>query len=1375
MKHLILLGAIAMTTTLFGQLNFFSPASNHTQYNDDHYIKTSKEVRFDVDLMGMQAYLDATPYREDQDIQQSTFMIKLPHPDGTMHRYKVLRNQTMSPGYNAKFPEIRTYDAVDADNPYDFVKFDITPAGFHGMIRGVGHPTYYIDPVHPSAPNTVKVYSRDNFITNKMMDCGVTGSKKASTSVPMKQYGTCELRTYRLAVAATGEYTSFHGGQQSQAVAAQVTTINRMNSVYEVDMAITFTIVPNNSNIVYTNTTTDPYTNGQTNLMIQEVQTDCDNNIGSGNYDIGHVFGTNSGGLAGLGVVCVNGQKARGVTGSGAPVGDPFDIDYVCHEVGHQFGANHTQNNNCNRNNATAVEPGSASTIMGYAGICSPNVQNNSDDHFHGISLSEISAEIQSGGHQCETLSTLSNNAPVITGTNGNVSVPAQTPFALTCAATDADNDPLTYNWEQMDNEISTQPPSSSSTSGPNFRSFSSSASPTRYFPNLNSLANNGSYTWEVLPSVTRSMDFRCSVRDNAAGGGCADFVDVTVTTVATAGPFIVTYPTANGITWTGLTTETVTWSVANTDQSPISASHVDIYLSTDGGQSYPTLVLANTPNDGSQAVTVPNLPTSTARIMVISSQGTFFDVSNANFTITGATNDYNISLTPSSVSECEGTNATFTVNSTSVGSYSDPITLSVPSVPGGGSANFSVNPITPGQSSVLTLSGVSAGTYAVDVQGSSTSGTKTVSGQLTITTSNPGTVTLTTPSAGATNVSNPVDFAWTASGTGVTYDIDIATDNGFANIVENATGLTATNYTSGQLNMLQTYYWRVRAVNSCNQSAYETASFTTDGCQTYMSTDVPKTIPTTISTITSTLTIPTAGTIVDVNVVDLEGDHSWINDLTFTVISPTATEVILFDGICNDQDNFDVNFDDAATVSTLPCPPTTGLTYQPQGTLSSFNNEQVNGTWTLRVEDGANQDGGTLTSWGLEVCLTGVNPCNNPTQPTLSGPATACEGEQITLTIASGTLNDATEWTWYEGSCGGTAIGTGTSIQVSPTATTTYYAKGTGGCVINSNCGSHAVTVTTVDESIGVSGNVATANQNNAIYQWLDCDNGMSEIQGETGQTYTASQAGNVACVVTFNGCADTSACTPIDGPCIDPDVPVVNGPTSMCADDEITLTVASGNLNDATQWEWYTGSCGSTPIGTGTSITVSPGGNTTYFVRGVGGCVQNANCGSQAVTVTNINTSVTESGTTLTAVASNVGYQWLDCDNGFAIIQGETQQSFTATAIVGEYAVELTVGNCVDTSICYLIDQNNLGEITSEHFVLFPNPTDGQITITGDELQTYSTWTITDARGRVLKAGEVNNHEKVEIKVNEFSRGVYFVSLRKEGDVETIRFIKK
>ena len=590
---------------------------------------------FQLDVNSMRAALEGVTYREG-GLNGFVASIDFPYSDGTIHQFTAKRNQTMHPAYNAKFPELITLDAYATDGSGAFGKWDITPTGLHAMIFIPGQSTVFIDPMFEGNNEYYIVYRKRDFITDKIMQCDVENFEEEKPSQTNKSmFGTCELRTYRLALSATAEYTIFHGGSLAQAAAAQVVTMNRVNGVYEKDIAITMVIIPNNNSLIYTTAASDPYTNGTPGTMINQNQTNVDAVIGSANYDIGHVFGTNSGGLAGLGVVCTGGQKARGVTGSGAPIGDPFDIDYVAHEMGHQFGGNHTQNNNCNSVGAARREPGSASTIMGYAGICAPNVQNNSDDYFHGYNLQEISAEILSNGHQCEVITALNNTPPVINSTSGNIVVPISTPFILTAHATDVDGDVLSYLWEQMDNEATTQPPVATATGGPNFRSFDPSLDSNRYFPNLASLASNGPFTWEVLPSVARVMDFRLSVRDNHGVGSCNDYTDVTVTTNASAGPFVVTYPSASGITWVGGSSQTVTWSVANTNVAPINCTDVRILLSVDGGQTYPYLLASTTANDGTETISCPNVSTNTARVMVMSGAQTFFDISNNNFTIT--------------------------------------------------------------------------------------------------------------------------------------------------------------------------------------------------------------------------------------------------------------------------------------------------------------------------------------------------------------------------------------------------------------------------------------------------------------------------------------------------------------------------------------------------------------------------------------------------------------------------------------------------------------------------------------------------------------------------------------------------------------------
>ncbi|MGC6469363.1 MAG: reprolysin-like metallopeptidase, partial [Chitinophagales bacterium] len=596
---LVILLFIFSLTSTFGQRLWQSQGEPVlTPAGSERFIYADEAEYFELDTGIWQAVAARIPIEVERLNAEQGFAVEIPMPNGQTETFLLAESPIMESSLASQYPEIKTYVGYCPNHPDWYGKFDFTPQGFHGMILGTSGGTVFIDPVFhgPLYPTSYIAYHRDHFISsaNNIFSCDATNDvvdTSLDNGQSLGRFGSCELRTYRLALAATGEYTAFHGGTVALGLAAQNTTMNRVNGVFERDIAITMTIIANNNLLVYTNSGSDPYSNGNAGTMLGQNQSNIDAVIGSANYDIGHVFGVGSGGIAGLGVVCSSSGKARGVTGSGSPVGDPFDIDYVAHEMGHQFSMNHTQNNNCNRNNATAMEPGSASTIMGYAGICAPNVQSNSDDYFHGISLEECGAFITSGSHTCPVKTTLSNSEPVISSTTSNVTIPANTPFSLTAIATDPDaGDVLTYCWEQMDNQTGyTMPPSSTSTGGPMFRSLDPNTSPTRYFPDLQDLIAGNVSQWEVLPGVSRSMDFRVTVRDNASGGGCNDHADITLTVDENAGPFLVQNPNNTGITWDAATSETVTWDVAGTASGAVSCGNVDILLSTDGGLTFST------------------------------------------------------------------------------------------------------------------------------------------------------------------------------------------------------------------------------------------------------------------------------------------------------------------------------------------------------------------------------------------------------------------------------------------------------------------------------------------------------------------------------------------------------------------------------------------------------------------------------------------------------------------------------------------------------------------------------------------------------------------------------------------------------------------
>jgi subtilisin-like proprotein convertase family protein len=1121
-----------ISLTLDAQNNFwkFADETNLKAKSQFRQIIPEKYKTLRLNVSQMKALLKDAPLWQTAEAEKKSLTVTLPMPDGSFQRFRLVEAPVMHPDLGKKFPEIRSYAGTGIDDQTAYLRCDFTPKGFHGMVRTALTSTVYIDPYSTADIENYIVYYREDFHKNDGWECWfdqVNDKKTAPPPAIFDKAGDCKLRTYSLALACTGEYAQFHGGTVASALAAMNTTMTRVNGVFENDASVHMDLVPNNNLLVFLDPNTDPYTNNNGSTMLGQNQTTCNNVIGSANYDIGHVFSTGGGGVAYLGCVCNNSLKAGGVTGQANPVGDPFDIDYVAHEMGHQYGANHTQNNNCNRNNATAMEPGSASTIMGYAGICPPNVQNNSDDYFHAISLQEMGNFTVGSGNSCATVSTI-NSAPTANA-GPDYTIPKSTPFVLTGSGTDPNStDVLKYIWEQMDPQVATMPPVSTNTGGPAFRSYKYTTSPSRYFPRLQDLVNNVSPTWEVLPSVARTLNFRFTVRDNHVGGGCTKEDNAVITVNGTAGPFVVTAPNT-AVTWQAGTSQTVTWNVAGTTAAPVSCANVDIFLSLDGGFTYPITLATATPNDGSQAITVPNNPTSLARVMVKANGNVFFDISNANFTINAPSTGFTLDVTPDAQTVCQPNNAQFTVNIGSTGGFSGNVTLSASGVPSGASASFSVNPVAAPGTSILTISGtgsVAPGTYNITVTGTGSSGSQSETVALTISAGAPAQVTLSAPANGATGASQTPTLTWNAASGAVTYEVQIATDPGFSNLVVNATGVTGTTYnvtTSLAGNTL--HYWRVRAVSTCGNGAYSTAfSFTTGNttCSAFPSNDVPKTISASgTPTVTSTLNIGASGSITDVNLLNLNISHTWINDLVVKLKSPTGTEITLINQICNSEDNILTNFDDEAPnpYSALPCPPTNNGFYQPFQALSAFDGQNLSGVWTLTIQDLVNQDGGTLNAWSLQVCYSGGSA--PPLAVTATGTNVTCNGGSNGTATANATGGSGSyTYAWSNG---------GNTQTITSLAAGTYNVTVTSGgqtataSVVITQPAALSVSATGTNASCGSNNGTATANPSGGTspysYLWSN---------GGTTQTITGLAAGTYTVTTTDdNGCTASSSVT--------------------------------------------------------------------------------------------------------------------------------------------------------------------------------------------------------------------------------------------------------
>lgn len=777
--------------------------------------------------------------------------------NGNLANFSIKESSTFSKPLALKYGYIKSFSLKGIDDKTATGKISIGVDGVHIIIFSGKHSTIYIAP-YTKDKNTYITYSKDQ-IENKENDfqCLLDESynvKKANSKLQHKNANDGKLRTYRLALTCTGEYAQFHIQNQgisntatdavkkAAVLSAMNTTMTRINGIFERDLSTKMSIVLNSSGeneLVFLDSETDNLSNGEAFTLLDENQELCDNIIGTNNYDIGHVFSISSNpggdGLAALGVLCSN-QKAKGVTGNQSPIGDTYDIDFVAHEIGHQFGANHTFNNSCssNRWTQTAVEPGSGTTIMGYAGICSPDIQSNSDDYFHAVSINEMWSIIENTS--CATETNTNNTAPIVNAGN-DVSVPKSTPLILKGQATDSDSNSLTYCWEQLDTEIATMPPLSTNEAGPLFRSLPPSSDPNRYLPALSTVVSgNTSTEWEVTPSVAREINFSLLVRDNNENGGASERDDIKINTIDTD-PFTVTIPNTN-ITWNVGATVAITWDKSTTDLAPINCQNVKITLSTDGGETFPIILAESTPNDGIHNFIVPNQLTTSARIMISAVDNIFYNVNTTDFTIASTGPTFVLSNTSLVQETCNDTSSsvTYEINIDFINDFSEAVNLTLDDIPTGTTATLSNTSITDDSTVTLTITNfenVTAGDYTIKINGESSSLNSILElPTLKVNVNTFTAITLSSPLNNQTNISvQELDLTWNNTDTNTSlFDLEIATDLNFNTIVISEENITTNGFTLTEfLNWNTTYYWRVKPKNSCGEGGFSsTFTFTT-------------------------------------------------------------------------------------------------------------------------------------------------------------------------------------------------------------------------------------------------------------------------------------------------------------------------------------------------------------------------------------------------------------------------------------------------------------------------------------------------------------------------------------------------------------------
>ncbi|WP_395657334.1 M12 family metallo-peptidase [Nocardioides sp.] len=398
----------------------FRPSGAHVRVNPEHY------TAFRVDTAQVRSALAGAAKAGSQ----RTTSFAVPTPTGGLEHFAVQRTSLLSPKLAAANPDISTWAGRSTDHRGTTIAMDLTPMGFHASVRPAGgQGAWYVDPAYNVRGTTTHLSYYGGSLPDQaqqLAEKDMPVVKKLMKDRAMKARaggGPVSQKVYRLALVTDPSYYEYFGASSSNVTSEKVTLMNRVNQIYNDDLAINIELTadvqfnteaettgpngPCGANPCWVNdpdaTDNGGYVQGQIAYCdvgtLERNQIVLGQLVGASNYDIGHIMlGVNGGGIAGLGVVGSI-EKGMGCTGLPDPTGDFMAIDYVAHEMGHQFGGNHTFNGtqvNCsggNRNAGTSVEPGSGSSVMAYAGICRyDDLQPHTDPYFSQRTQTEVNA-----------------------------------------------------------------------------------------------------------------------------------------------------------------------------------------------------------------------------------------------------------------------------------------------------------------------------------------------------------------------------------------------------------------------------------------------------------------------------------------------------------------------------------------------------------------------------------------------------------------------------------------------------------------------------------------------------------------------------------------------------------------------------------------------------------------------------------------------------------------------------------------------------------------------------------------------------------------------------------------------------------------------
>ena len=971
---------------------------------------TANEYRtLSLDFPALKTELKQAPMEFTAEAASNPLRLYLPLPNGEMELMEVVESPVMASELAAKFPSIKSFIARSATNKLTSARFDISPLGFNAIIstpegKALISPyateqtrfylSYFVRNLEVD-PSLIPALScgYDDFDAEEVLDMEQQEALSEQTNLSFRNNDVVPLRTYRLALACTGEYGTAKGGTVEAVMATFNTAANLINQIFQLEFSARFELIPGNELLVFLNPSTDPYANANVGAALLGQNTAAITSIiPFSEFDIGHVFTmacTDVGGIAG-GTIC-SANKARGVTCHYTGL-NYIVTQVMAHEIGHQFSCGHSWNN-CppsldQLSSGNAFEPGSGSTIMSYQGSCGSanNIPGPPGVYYNIGSLEDfIFFSRQGGGSTCGESIATENHQPVINlPYEDGFWIPLSTPFELDAPAEDIDGDVLTYCWEQYDlgPNVNLGEPILNS---PLFRSHPPAEESNRIFPQMFKIVNNTFDIYEVLPDYERDLTFRITVRDNNPDFGGAVWEQVAFKSDGTSGPFSVLSPSVGGESWKVGEYQEVTWDVSNTDNNRVRCYYVNVKLSTDGGFTYPYTLLENTPNDGSAFVTVPDILSNEARIRVEAANNIFFDISDEDFSIEEATEPgYTVDLNPTALPlYCyPGDPINISINTGSILDYEGELSLELlGDLPANASAAFENTTLIPGESTNLIIefdNFIGRDTFDLQVQATAEDLPAALRELRIIVLSNDfSALELLTPENGTSGIVLSTSFSWTDIDNASSYDIEIASKADFsaAHIIEVATGLTDPTYTPENLFEENTiYYWRVRPVNDCGPDSF-LAPFafqtSTVDCLPNEPLDLPIALPNNPTVRSSKIFVPNNGIISDVNLTDIEITYNPVNSLEISLISPAGTEVLLYDNNCLNTGLIALGFDDEA-LTGIQCPPISGNPTIPENPLSAFDGENTMGEWELKVRIvNSGFGGGSINSWNLEFCAS--------------------------------------------------------------------------------------------------------------------------------------------------------------------------------------------------------------------------------------------------------------------------------------------------------------------------------------------------------------------------------------------------------------------